>query len=163
MVIGEIENQSLKARAFNPFLRAASDKMMELIVEVQKQVEGYEHFHKLRKRSRRAVDQTTFKRTLEAIVCDLCVCVLQPEFDAVHLPKSNKVLRKQSRYKGVALGKTLPDILLVLEAEETTFIGLKTGTSKFKIIDEMMNEEQLQWNKENGVEYATYTLQPMGG
>ena len=27
----------------------------------------------------------------------------------------------------------------------------------------MMNEEQLQWNKENGVEYATYTLQPMGG
>ena len=113
--------------------------MMKLIVEVQKQVEGYEHFHKLRKRSRRAVDQTTFKRTLEAIVCDLCVCVLQPEFDAVHLPKSNKVLRKQSRYKGVALGKTLPDILLVLEAEETTFIGLKTGTSKFKIIDEMMN------------------------
>ena len=27
----------------------------------------------------------------------------------------------------------------------------------------MMNEEQLQWNKEIGVEYATYTLQPMGG
>ena len=128
-----------EARAFNPFLRAASSKMKALIVEVQKQVEGYEHFHNLRKRARRAVDQATFERTLEAIICDLCACVLQPEFDAIHLPLSNKVLRKQSRYKGVALGKTLPDILHVLTAEETTFVGLKTGTSKFKITDEMMN------------------------
>jgi len=26
-----------------------------------------------------------------------------------------------------------------------------------------MNEDQLQWDKDNGVEYAAYTLQPMGG
>ena len=132
-------NSSNNARAFNPFLRAGTDNMKDLIAEVQKQVEGYEHFHKLRKRSRRAADQATFEQTLEAIVCDLCVCVLQPDFDAIHLPLSNKVLRKKSRYKGVALGKTLPDILHVLTAEETTFVGLKTGTSKFRIIDEMMN------------------------
>ncbi|WP_245540936.1 hypothetical protein [Octadecabacter antarcticus] len=113
--------------------------MKELIVEVQKQVEGYEHYYKLRTRARRAVDQATFERILEAIICDLCVCVLQPEFDAIHLPLSNKVLRKQSRYKGVALGKTLPDTLHILTAEETLFVGLKTGTSKFKISDEMMN------------------------
>ena len=79
-------NSSNNARAFNPFLRAGTDKMKDLIGEVQKQVEGYEHFYKLRKRARRAVDQATFERTLEAIVCDLCVCVLQPEFDAIHLP-----------------------------------------------------------------------------
>ena len=132
-------NHSNKARAFNPFLRAGTNKMKDLIGEVQKQVEGYEHFHKLRKRARKAVDQATFERTLEAIVCDLCVCVLQPEFEAVHLPLSNKVLRKKSRYKSVALGKTLPDILHVLTAEETTFVGQKKGTSKFRIIDEMMN------------------------
>jgi len=132
-------NHSNKARAFNPFLRAATGKMKDLIVEVQKQVEGYEFYHNLRKRSRSVVNQATFERILEAIVCDLCVCVLQPEFDAVHLSQSNKVLRKQSRYKGVALGKTLPNILLVLTAEETRFVGLKTGSSKFKITDEMMN------------------------
>jgi len=120
-------NHSNKARAFNPFLRAGTDKMKGLIVEVRKQVEGYEYFYKLRKRSRRAVDQATFERTLGAIVCDLCVCVLQPDFDAIHLPLSNKVLRKKSRYKGVALGKTLPDILHVLTSEETTFVGQKRG------------------------------------
>ncbi len=27
----------------------------------------------------------------------------------------------------------------------------------------MMNEDQLQWDKDNGVEYAAYTMQPMGG
>jgi hypothetical protein len=39
----------------------------------------------------------------------------------------------------VALGKTLPDILHILTAEEMGFVGLKTGTSKFRISDEMMN------------------------
>ena len=27
----------------------------------------------------------------------------------------------------------------------------------------LMNEDQLQWDKDNGVEYAAYTMQPMGG
>ena len=27
----------------------------------------------------------------------------------------------------------------------------------------MMNEDQLQWDKDNGVEYSAYTMQPMGG
>ena len=85
------------------------------------------------------MDQATFEQVLEAIICDLCICVLQPQFDAVHLSQSNKVLRNQSRYKGLALGKTLPDILHILMAEEMGFVGLKTGTSKFKITDEMMN------------------------
>ena len=26
----------------------------------------------------------------------------------------------------------------------------------------MMNEDQLQWDEDNGVEYAAYTMQPMG-
>jgi len=26
-----------------------------------------------------------------------------------------------------------------------------------------MNEEQVQWDKNNGVEYIAYTMQPMGG
>ena len=26
----------------------------------------------------------------------------------------------------------------------------------------MMNEGQVQWDKDNGVEYAAYTMQPMG-
>jgi hypothetical protein len=37
-----------KARAFNPFLCAATDKLMALIAEVQVQMSGYEFFHKTR-------------------------------------------------------------------------------------------------------------------
>ena len=31
------------------------------------------------------------------------------------------------------------------------------------LVDLIMNKDQLQWDKENGVEYAAYTMQPMGG
>ena len=32
----------------------------------------------------------------------------------------------------------------------------------FKAHNVMMNEDQVQWDKDNGVEYAAYTMQPMG-
>ena len=38
-----------KARAFNPFLCARTDKLMALIAEVQVQMSGYEFFHQTRK------------------------------------------------------------------------------------------------------------------
>ena len=132
-------NSSLKARAFNPFWCSASERMKELINEVQQQVEGYESYYKLRKRARTAINQETFESILEALICDLCISVLQPNHDAIHLPLSNKVLRSKSRYKGIALGKTLPDIIDVLIAEEMNFAGLMKGYSKFKIIDDNFN------------------------
>ena len=128
-----------KARAFSPHLCAASAKMKKLIEEVQRQIEGYEVFHGVRARARRAADQLTFQRTVEAILCDLCRCELEPQCSAVYLPLSNKVLRKKSRYKGVALGKTLPDILRVMCAEEMNFLEMEKGRSTFKIISDDMN------------------------
>ena len=128
-----------KARPFNPFLCAASDEMRALLLEVQQQVEGYESHYKLRKRARKAADQETFERILESLICDLCISVLQPQYDAIYLPLSNQVLRSKSRYKGLALGKTLPNIIDVLIAEEMGFAGLKKGYSKFKIGDENLN------------------------
>ena len=101
-----------KARAFNPFLCAKTDKLMTLIAEVQTQMSGYEAYYGTRKRARRPADQVTFERTVEAILCDLCAVELGPNNDSIHLPLSNKVLRAKSRYKGTALGKTLPDFEL---------------------------------------------------
>jgi hypothetical protein len=42
--------------------------------------------------------------------------------------------------------------------------GLKTKNlyASMKFGGLMMNEDQLQWDKDNGVEYAAYTMQPMG-
>ena len=129
-----------KARPFNPFLCAKTDKLKALIAEVQTQFAGYETFHQTRKRARRAADKVTFERTVEAILCDLCAVVLEPaDNDRVHLPLSNKTLRTKSRYKGTALGKTLPDILKIMAAPEMDFVMLEKGHSTFKIVDDELN------------------------
>ena len=128
-----------KARAFNPFLCARTDKLMALITEVQVQMGGYEAYYETRKRARRPADQVTFERTVEAILCDLCAVELGPDNDSIHLPLSNKVLRSKSRYKGIALGKTLPAILDVMSAPEMDFVVVEKGHSTFKIVDEDLN------------------------
>ena len=128
-----------KARAFNPFLCAKTDNLKALIAEVQVQMSGYEFFHQTRKRARRPADQVTFERTVEAILCDLCAVELGPNNDRIHLPLSNKVLRSKSRYKGTALGKTLPDILKVMSAPEMDFVVVEKGHSTFKIVDDDLN------------------------
>ena len=129
-----------KARAFKPFLCAKSDKLKKLIAEVQTQMSGYEAFHQTRKRARRANDQVTYDRTVEAILCDLCAVVIETtDHNSVHLPLSNKTLRTKSRYKGTALGKTLPDILNIMAAPEMDFVVVEKGHSNFRIIDDELN------------------------
>ena len=127
------------ARAFNPFLVAKSDKLKKLIEEVQQQIEGYEAYHQTRQRARRAADQKTHDRMIEAILCDLCLLHLDPQYDAVHLPLSNKVLRKASRYNSPVLGKTLPDLLNIMTAPEMDFVVLIKGHKNFRIIDQDLN------------------------
>ena len=128
-----------KARAFNPFLCAKTDKLMALIAEVQIQMSGYEAYYETRKRARRPADQVTYDRTVEALLCDLCAVEIGPYHDSIHLPLSNKVLRTKSRYKGTALGKTLPDILKVMSAPEMGFVVVEKGHSTFKIVDDDLN------------------------
>ena len=125
-----------KARAFNPFLCARTDKLIALITEVQVQMSGYEAYYETRKRARRPADQGTYDRTVEAILCDLCAVELGVDNDSIHLPLSNKILRSKSRYKGTALGKTLPAILDVMSAPEMDFVVLEKGHSTFKIVDD---------------------------
>jgi hypothetical protein len=128
-----------KARAFNPFLCAKTDNLMALIAEVQVQMSGYEFFHQTRKRARRPADQVTYERIVEAILCDLCGVELEPNNDSIHFPLSKKTLGAKSRYKGTALGKTLPAILDVMSAPEMDFVVLEKGHSTFKIVDDDLN------------------------
>ena len=89
--------------------------------------------------AREPVDQVTYERTVEAILCDLCAVEFEPNNDSIHLPLSNKVLRSKSRYKGTALGKTLPAILDVMSTPEMDFVVLEKGHSTFKIVDDELN------------------------
>jgi hypothetical protein len=104
---------------------------------VQTQMSGYEAYYETRKRARRPADQVTYNRTVEAILCDLCAVELGPNNDSIHLPLSNKVLRTKSRYKGTALGKTLPDILKVMSAPEMDFVTVEKGHSTFSAPQEV--------------------------
>jgi hypothetical protein len=128
-----------KARAFNPFLCARTDKLKALITEIQVQMSEYEAYYETRKRARRPADEVTYDRTVEAILCDLCAVALEPDNDSIHLPLSNKILRSKSRYKGTALGKTLPAILDVMSAPEMSFVVVEKGHSTFKIVDDELN------------------------
>jgi hypothetical protein len=112
--------------------------MKNLIADVVNQIEGYEEFYGLRKRKRKANDQATLERTVEAILCDLVLLHNDRIHDSLFLPLSNKVLRQASRYKGVALSRTLPDILRAMSSEELDFITLEKGKTEFAIRDDTL-------------------------
>ncbi|MBF9058422.1 hypothetical protein HKCCSP123_04430 [Rhodobacterales bacterium HKCCSP123] len=107
--------------------------MRTLIAEVQSQIEGYEHFYKTRQNKRRPADLRTFERMIEAIICDLSLVELSSDVAAVHIPRSNKVLRKPSRYKGEVLSGKLPDLLDIMAAPEMAFVEMTPGSQSFKL------------------------------
>ncbi len=80
-----------------------------------------------------------FEATVEAIVCDLAYRNCELSGGQIHLSQSNQVLRKKSRYKGVAIGTTLPAILAVMKAPEITFIAVLPGLRDFQILDDGLN------------------------
>lgn len=121
----------LNARPFDPHRRATSDSMRNLIKDVMVQLDGYELFMKERKRKRSESAQKIYELTVEAILCDLVYRELEQPRGRVHLSQSNQVLRKASRYKGKAMGKTLPFILKVMSSLEMGFIKLIPGKAKF--------------------------------
>jgi hypothetical protein len=126
------------ARPFNPHRRCASNGIRVVVQEVLKLLGGYEFYYKIRRRKRSTAVQAIYETTVEAIVCDLIQRELEIPGGRVHVTQSNQVLHKRSRYKGVALGKTLPDILKVMAAEEMGFVVITPGQSKYTIKDETL-------------------------
>ncbi len=126
------------ARPFNPYRRCASDAMKEVVAEVINQMGGYEFYYKTRKRKRKQEDQLRYEGRVEAIVCELVYRELEVAGGQVHVSQSNQVLRKASRYKGAALGKTLPDELRVMAAEEMGFVVITPGQRKYTIKDKIL-------------------------
>ena len=51
----------------------------------------------------------------------------------------------------------------VAKESDDSLIFLANITDFAALSEPMMNEEQVQWDKANGVEYTAYTMQPMGG
>ncbi len=132
------EVPAIPARPFDSHRRSVSAAMTELLQDVLGFMDGYEDYYQTRKRKRSSAAQAAYEATVEAVVCDLVYRELEVTGGQVHLTQSNQVLRKKSRYKGVALGKTLPDILVVMAAEEMGFVVITPGQRKFTIKDEAL-------------------------
>jgi len=124
------------ARPFDPHRQCASDAMKTVVQETIEQLGGYEFHHEIRERKRSAAAQATYEAIVEAIVCDLVHRELEVPGGQVHVTQSNQVLRKRSRYKGLALGKTLPDILKVMAADEMGFVAMTPGQSEYTVKDQ---------------------------
>ncbi|MEY8144707.1 hypothetical protein, partial [Falsihalocynthiibacter sp. CO-5D18] len=120
------------ARPIDPHRRAKSAAAETIVESVLHVVSRYEIKHGLRKRKRRLADQATYEIMVEAIVCDLLHRHLEIPGGKVHLSQSNQILRKKSRYKGQAMGKTLPDILKIMAAPEVGVIEIIPGSKSFK-------------------------------
>lgn len=136
-----IENQLPDARAFNPHLVARSDNLKALIEEVREQMLGYEAYYNRRQRMRKPQDDALHRRTIEALICDLCLLRLTPTNDALHLPLGSKVLNRKSRYKGVVMSKVLRDVLEVMSAEGMDFVCLEKGKTQFTTIDSDLRQK----------------------
>ncbi len=132
------DTTEVPARPFDPHRRGASPAMKEVVQEVLQQMGSYEYYYDTRKRKRSATAQTTYEATVEAIVCDLVYRELEVPGGHIHVTQSNRILRKKSRYKGVALGKTLPDVLEVMAAEDMGFVDITPGQRKYAIKDEAL-------------------------
>ena len=107
--------------------------MRALIRDVKLQLDAYERFKGLRKRKRSAKAEEAYADTIDAVLCDLVYRELEQPRGRLHLSQSNRVLRKASRYKGKAMGKTLPDLLKAMSSPEMGFITLVPGKSEFTV------------------------------
>ncbi|MEY8096326.1 hypothetical protein AB9F29_02765 [Falsihalocynthiibacter sp. S25ZX9] len=123
------------ARPFDPFRRAKSAAAETIVESVLHVVSRYEDKHGLRKRKRKAVDQATYEVTIAAVVCDLLYRHLEVPNGQLHVSQSNQILRKKSRYRGQALGKTLPDILKMMATPEVGIVEITPGSQTFKGTD----------------------------
>ena len=132
------KNNVVPARPFDPHRRCASPAMKEVVQEVLQLLGRYEYHYETRKRKRSAGAQAAYEAMVEAILCDLVHRELEVSGGQVHVTQSNQILRKKSRYKGVALSKTLPDILRMMAAEEMGFVEITPGQRKYAIKDESL-------------------------
>ena len=100
--------------AFYPYRSPLTDCLKQNVAEIAKQVEGYEHYHKIRKRKRKPEDKVIFEETVSAIVCDLMYNYLRSPEQKVFVGLSHQTLGTKLRYRPRCLGKKFPHVLEAL-------------------------------------------------
>jgi len=126
---GSREEQPIdpKDRPFDPFRTAKADCLRSMVEDVTNQIQDYEDYFDVRKRSRKAADQAIFEQTIEAVICDVAYQYLFDSSQEIFVSLSHRHLGRRSRYRAPALGKKLPAILEFLSAPEMAFVEMTKG------------------------------------
>ena len=125
------ENPWLFSRLFNPWRCSSNENSRLLVTEVIEKFLYSETNKNLRGRKRKLEDHKRFLRTIEAIICDLIHNHLSDQSRGIAISRSNRVLRKTSRYKNEVLNKTIPYLLDVLELPELQMLEQVVGCINF--------------------------------
>ena len=115
------------ARPFNRCRSPKTEHAKIIVGDVLKQIQNYEKYYKKRQRRRKPADQQAFEATVTAVICDLIHHHLSGQGDGVFITRSNQVLGRKSRYRPLAYGKSLPDILDRLASPEMEFVTQHLG------------------------------------
>ncbi|MEH6502086.1 MAG: hypothetical protein V7751_22135 [Pseudoalteromonas distincta] len=114
-------------RPFQPYRCNHSKKSKELVQDILREYEAYENDNYLRKRTRKAADQTIFEETVTAIITDIVHRYLEEPEGSVSVSLSNRILGVKSRYRAPALGKKLPAIIRTLSTPQMDYLRLTKG------------------------------------
>jgi hypothetical protein len=116
------------ARPFNPWRRPKTERAKAVIRDVLNQVQNYEKYLRKRQRGRKPADQQVFEATITALICDLIHHHLSGQGEGVFITRSNQILGRKSRYRPLAYGKSLPDILDRMASPEMEFVSQQLGS-----------------------------------
>jgi hypothetical protein len=122
------EPQFPPARPFNPWRTPKTERVKAVVGDVLNQVQNFEKYLRERQRRRKAADQQAFEATIAAVICDLIHHHLSGQGDGVFITRSNQILGRKSRYRPLAYGKSLPDILDRLASPEMEFVSQQLGS-----------------------------------
>ena len=121
------ENPWLFSRLFNPWRCSSNDNSHLLVTEVIEKFIQVEVSKESRRRKRKPEDNKRFLKAIEAITCDLIHIHLSDQMSGIAISRSNRVLRRTSRYKNEVLNKTIPYLLDVLELPELQMLEQVVG------------------------------------
>ena len=127
--VGQPETPQLKTRFFDPWRRPAGPSMVVLVAEVVGAVERHELAGKLRRRRRRAVDQSVFETTVAAVICDLAHQHFIGVTSGVTVSRSKQVLTQRSVYRPAIFGEGFTRVLDHLAA--LGFLEQRMGFQSF--------------------------------
>ncbi|KPB02058.1 hypothetical protein [Ahrensia marina] len=118
---------STNDRSLNTERRAGTDESKALVAEAISLVEGFLAKQPIKRNKRRPYDQETFELTLEAVLSDLIYRHSQGFEGGLFLPRSNRLLGTNTRYRPRVWSKALPKILNTLSNPEVALIAQQLG------------------------------------